>query len=374
MNTTITQLASRTPNLPTTAIVDGRRDPSRLRRTLGVGSDPQSYRNIAYLLLGLPMGILWFSLLVSVVSIGISTLFIALLGIPALIGCWYLTRTIANIERVTANTLLSQQLSPARFDAPTGNLWSRLRAMSTDRARWRELGFVLLRFPVGVATFTAAVGLLTTSATVAYAPFYVRYSDDHSFGDWTLSSRLEDITSSPWAWLLVPLGTLSLIASLHLMSKLAEACGRWTSAWLGPVENSAATTATVQPARASEGFARSALLRIHALTFAAVMAVLALIDVAEGGATWIQWPLITWGAALGLHTALARTRSQRMRSPRHPILRTHETVFASTITMLLLVDVADGDGIWFHRPLAIWGTLLLIHEAAVRRYGSIAAT
>ena len=135
-----------------------------------------------------------------------------------------------------------------------------------------------------------------------------------------------------------------------------------------------APTAPVQTAVTSGRFGASAFLRIHALTCAAVMAALALINIAEGGSVWIHWPLITWGAALALHAALVRDHSQSTRSPRYQILRIHEATFASTITMLLLVDLASGDGIWFYWPLAIWGTLLSIHEAAVRRYSSIVAS
>ena len=55
--------------------------------------------------------------------------------------------------------------------------------MTSDRSRWRELGYLVLRFPVGVATFTAAVTALTAPVMVAYAPFQARRVD-HPFGDW----------------------------------------------------------------------------------------------------------------------------------------------------------------------------------------------
>lgn len=309
-------------------------------------------------------------MLVTAISIGISAIVLALLGIPVLVGCWYLVRSVANVEPSTANTLLGQHLPAVAIDAPTGNPSARLRAMTADRARWRELGFVLLRFPVGIATFVASLTLLTTSASIAYAPIHARYSGDTSFGDWSLSSRLEDIaSSSPWSWLLAPLAALSFVASLHLMNQLADACGRWASATLGRIPTS--TTTTGRPAATTIGSGAAALLRVHAATFAAVMAVLALIDPAGGGSVWMHWPLITWGTALGFHTALVRGGSQPARSVRSQVLRVHEPAFACTSTMLLLIDVAGGGDIWFYWPVAVWGALLLIHEAAVRRYGSI---
>jgi hypothetical protein len=77
----------------------------------------------------------------------------------------------------------------------------------------------------------------------------------------------------------VPLAALSFVASLDLINKLAEACSRWTSAWLGSVQSSVDTTAPVRTAVTPAGFGASAFLRVHALTFAAVMAALALIDI-----------------------------------------------------------------------------------------------
>ena len=85
--------------------------------------------------------------------------------------------------------------------------------MSADRHRWRELVYLTLRFPVGVATFVAATTCITTSIVVGYAPFYARYDNDPSFGNFAMSERLDDIASNfPWAWLLAPLGAMMLIA------------------------------------------------------------------------------------------------------------------------------------------------------------------
>jgi hypothetical protein len=83
-----------------------------------------------------------------------------------------------------------------------------------------------------VATFTAAVTAIATPFLVAYAPIVAR-RDEQPFGDWALSSRMEDVaSSSPWSWLLIPLGLAMLIASFHLMNAVARLCGRWANAWL----------------------------------------------------------------------------------------------------------------------------------------------
>ena len=228
MNTTTTWRDTTSPHTQPTHRA------SPVRRFVGVVTRPQSYRSIGYLLLGLPLGTIWFTILVSAYATAISMLVVALLGIPMLWGLWYVTRSFANVERSTANVLLGQRLAhqPVATN-DRGNLWVRLRSMTGDRDRWRELTFLLLRFPVGIATFTVATTALATPAMVAYAPIAARSGDAEPFGDWALSTTMQDVAGSPWAWLLVPLGALLLIGSFHLLNALAKACGRWTAAWLG---------------------------------------------------------------------------------------------------------------------------------------------
>jgi Putative sensor len=228
MNTTTITRGSTPPHSASTD------SPSQLRRIFGVVAKPQSYRNIGYLILGLPLGTIWFSILVTAWSVGVSLLVVALLGVPVLLATWYVTRWFANVERITANELLEQQLVPVSMAAPRrGNLWVRLRSMSRERDRWRELGYLMMRFPFGIATFTAAVPALAVPFAVAYAPFAARNGDRHPFGTWSESSRIEDVASSPWSWFLIPLGIAMLVGAFHLINALARACGRWTTAWLG---------------------------------------------------------------------------------------------------------------------------------------------
>lgn len=230
MNTTLVPKTTASPVAPATRPA-GRRSPAR--RFAGVVAQPQTYRNIAYLLLGLPLGTVWFAALVSGWTVAASMLVVALVGIPMLWGMWFVTRAFANVERVTTNVLLGERLPMAPMaSSARGNVWARLRSLSGDRDRWRELGYLALRFPAGVATFTAAVTALTTPLMVAYAPILARYRHDQPFGDWALSSRMQDIASSTWAWLLVPAGMVLLIVALHVLNALAAACGRWATAWL----------------------------------------------------------------------------------------------------------------------------------------------
>jgi hypothetical protein len=219
---------------------------SPLRRIFGVLNEPQSYRSIGYLLLGLPLGTIWFAVLISGLSVAISTLVVALLGIPVMIGIWNLTRWFANAERDLVSVLLDQDLPLAPIAAPmSGNMWPRFRTMTSDRYRWRELAYLMLRFPVGIATFTVAVTAVAVPFLIAWAPFADQTLGKHPFGEWALSSRMEDVASTSWSFFLVPLGFAMLIGSFHLMNALANACGRWTARWLD-VERVSVTSGPTQ--------------------------------------------------------------------------------------------------------------------------------
>ena len=213
-----------------------RPDRSARRRNgvLGVVVRGQTYRSIGYVILGAALGTIWFSVLVTAVALGFSLLVVALLGIPVLLATWYVVRAFANVERVAADALLGRYIPLKPLAARIrGNPWIRLRTMSRDRARWRELGFLLMRFPVGLAALVGSATALAVPGLIAYAPFAARLDDDQPFGNWALSDELTDVASSTWAWLLVPAGVVLLVPALHLVNAIATASGRWAAAWLG---------------------------------------------------------------------------------------------------------------------------------------------
>lgn len=200
-------------------------------------TDPQTYRNLLYLLLGLPLGTIWFTMIVTVVAVGVGLIPVALVGIPVLLGSWYLIHPCAAFERWTTIRLLGQPVAPiVPIDHGHGNPWARFRHVSADAARWRELRYLLLRFPIGIATFVIAVVPPTVAASIVWTPFYLR-RDDHDWGTWPLSTTIENLgTNSPWSWLFVPTGLLFALASLHVTNRLAGACGRWTARAIGDVD------------------------------------------------------------------------------------------------------------------------------------------
>jgi hypothetical protein len=193
----------------------------------GVAVKGQSYRNILHLLLGLPLGTLYFTVLVTGASVGLSLMVLALVGIPLLVGLWYVIRGVMSFERGLAMLLLGVEIAPLPAAPPvSGGLWKRFKALWSDRGTWRGIQYLLLRFPAGIATFTIAVTLTATSLAMAFAPTYVWTSDDLTWADRTFDPF-------PWSFALVPVGIVFFFVSLHVMNALAFVCGRWARGSLG---------------------------------------------------------------------------------------------------------------------------------------------
>ena len=138
-----------------------------------------------HLLLNLPLGIVYFVLLVTGVSLG-AGLLITLIGIPILIGTGWMVRTLGNIERARMNGFLGTTLRDPYRPAASETGWiARLFAIGKDPATWRDFLFLMLRLPMGtftfivsVATWSAALGLLASPISYWFGMFRLQ------FGDW----------------------------------------------------------------------------------------------------------------------------------------------------------------------------------------------
>jgi len=205
-----------------------------LQRFVHVAIEPKTYSKLVHLLLGLPLGTIWFGVLLTGLTLAASLVVFALVGIPLMLVMCYVSRAMGNVERMTANALLGTHLEPAGFGPHGhGNPWSRLRAMAEDRQRIREFAYLLLRFPAGVATFTIAIAALTVPITLALAPLAARIDHHEPFGSWSSGDDVEQLFRSPGAWAAVPIAGLLFVAALHLTNAVADICTRWTLHFLG---------------------------------------------------------------------------------------------------------------------------------------------
>jgi hypothetical protein len=181
----------------------------------------RGWTSVTHHLLGLPLGIAYFTWLVTGLATGLG-LAITLIGIPLLTLVFATVRPLLALERGLANALLGSTVPASRL-APAGDgIWGRLKAYWTDGATWRGIAYLLLRFPVGLLTFTVVVTAFSASLALITAPIAVAF-DPIELGFTTID---EWYAALP----LVPVGLAALLASGWLsegMAAMSRGLARW---------------------------------------------------------------------------------------------------------------------------------------------------
>lgn len=199
----------------------------------------------------------------TLLSVGASTV-IVWVGVPILIGTALAWWAFAAFERTQADFLLGTEIGHAPRPWRTAHgAWGRIKALFGSASIWKDLAFLFLKFPLGVATFV----LLTVGGSVplwlATAPLHYRFDSTYdaalgrsvpgmSLGIWTVDTL-------PEALLLVPVGLLLFFVALHLLNALAHIWRMLVTLLLegddaavsAKVSVATATPATVEPAAAA---------------------------------------------------------------------------------------------------------------------------
>ncbi|MFF3660604.1 sensor histidine kinase [Streptomyces olivochromogenes] len=117
----------------------------------------QTWKEIAHLLANLPVSILGFVYVVTLVSTG-AGLAVTAIGLPLLAGGLRGTRLLGRMERARARKLLGVRIDepspmPVRGTGFFPWLWSSLR----DPVAWRTVLYDFIRLPWGIVTFTVTL-------------------------------------------------------------------------------------------------------------------------------------------------------------------------------------------------------------------------
>jgi len=142
------------------------------------------FPNLIYLLLSLPLGILYFVILITGFSLG-AGLAITLIGIPMLVAMIFVTYILGDLDRKMTSLLLGVNIAkpearPANNDSARAILVAQLKSLQF----WKELGYLLLKMPLGVISFTIAIVLVAVSLAFIVAPFILTYFPDAQMMLW----------------------------------------------------------------------------------------------------------------------------------------------------------------------------------------------
>jgi signal transduction histidine kinase len=189
--------------------------------------DTRTYTRCAYVLLALPLAMLYFAVLVTGLSTGIGAA-VTLVGIPVLIGTMFAWRWMAELERTLARSLLGEDVPSPYRQVPPGAWWPRLRVRLVDPATWKDLAYLLLLFPLALFTFVVAVTLLGVALGLLAAPaWYWSLPDGIELGAMNIDTIWEALAA-------VPVGAVLLLAALRIVNWLGALHGAFARVMLGP--------------------------------------------------------------------------------------------------------------------------------------------
>ncbi|MDE0572512.1 sensor domain-containing protein [Demequina sp. B12] len=219
---------------------------------------PVTWREVTYMLAGLPLGILWFTSMVTMYALGIGLL-IVWVGVPILAVAQVSIRPIAGIERRFANTALCSQIEdpgPRRYrvhepgEPPTFQtikLWA--HELLHDEVSWKNLAWIMARVVLGPVGFALAVCAIVVPVALvgAWLISFVVVLGIFPQND-PADAAVMDIVETTAFWTLV--GTPVVLFAVpmfawvnHYFGCLMSLFGRWS---LGPREADRTAAATAR--------------------------------------------------------------------------------------------------------------------------------
>jgi signal transduction histidine kinase len=123
---------------------------------------------LVYVVTGAPLGVLWCTLLLSGLVLGLGLSIVAL-GVPLLAALGF-TRWAANTERSRAALVLDAPIPRPPRPSLRGGWVARWRARLTDLTTWKDIGYMLLLGPMGVFSGVFVVAVWATALAGIAAP------------------------------------------------------------------------------------------------------------------------------------------------------------------------------------------------------------
>lgn len=148
------------------------RSGSGIGRALRAPVEGRTWRELGYLLLGLPLSTLYFSLAVTGVSLG-AGLLVTFLGVPVLAGVLAMCRGFGRVERARVRGMLRHDIAePDPIRAKKPGVLPRMGALLKSGSAWRHVLYSVIHFPWAVFSFCVAVVFWTYGWAMLLYPLW----------------------------------------------------------------------------------------------------------------------------------------------------------------------------------------------------------
>ncbi|MBN1390863.1 MAG: sensor domain-containing protein, partial [Candidatus Thermoplasmatota archaeon] len=187
--------------------------------------DWRVYTGLIYLLLMFPLGVIYFTYMVTMISLGIGML-VTVLGIFILILFLLSNYGLSWLHSRMTEAMLGIRMprKPRKLRAK-GTRWQRIKAMFRDPRMYSSLLYMFLMFPLGIVYFTVFVTLISTSIALMMSPFTILLSEVLNV---PIMMPVPPEARAVLIPLAVVLGFLLLTWTLHLSSIFANLHGKLT--------------------------------------------------------------------------------------------------------------------------------------------------
>ena len=200
--------------------MEKRQKRSLARRMFGPYTEGRTYKNMLYLFLMFPLGIIYFVYIITGISISLG-LIITIIGIPLLILFLMSIKGIAWFQgRLTESLLGIRMPQKRRKYRATGTMWQKLKTNLKNPRLYSSMLCLFLMYPLGIIYFMLIITFLSVSLGLISTPILYLLSQD---------LMVPVIPAPLWFHCItMVLGLIMATWSLHLVNIMARLHGRMT--------------------------------------------------------------------------------------------------------------------------------------------------
>jgi signal transduction histidine kinase len=202
--------------------------------------DARTWRELAHLCLDLWVGTVTFTVIVTLLATSLGLAVVAPVAVPVVWLLFAAGQWLGRLERSRLAALLDLDLADPYPPPAADSWWGRLVERLKAPARWKEIAYLLVLFPVGCVTFALAAAVISGGLALLALPAYVSALPENraGFGLFEVSGigalgatvvGLSLLASAPWVIrVLASLDRWVATSLLHPKASVAQLSARLT--------------------------------------------------------------------------------------------------------------------------------------------------